>query len=137
MKVSQKLEYACRVCIQLAKSGGGDRVSRVEDLAQKEAVSSNFLVQILNELRRSGIVHSRRGKLGGYALAKAAQDITLAHIVKAIEGEVLAIDSDEKGDSGRRVSELWQKVGHHVEEHMQAITLEEMSSEEALLEYYI
>ena len=137
MKVSQKLEYACRVCIQLAKSGGGERVSRVEDLAQKEAVSSNFLVQILNELRRAGIVHSRRGKLGGYALAKPSQDITLAHIVKAIEGEVLAIDSDEKGDSGLRVSEIWQKVGRHVEDHMQAITLEEMSSEEALLEYYI
>ena len=137
MKIGQKLEYACRVAIQLARSHSGERVSRVEDLANKEAVSSNFLVQILNDLRRAGIVMSKRGKLGGYALAKTPAEITLADIVKAIEGEVLGIDSDKKGESGERVAKIWLEVATDLEGRLKSVTLQEMMSEEELLEYHI
>ncbi|NCF89347.1 MAG: Rrf2 family transcriptional regulator [Verrucomicrobiaceae bacterium] len=107
MKVSQKLEYACRAMIQLGKSCVGDQVFRVDDLADKESISSTFLVQILNDLRRAGLVQSRRGKMGGYCLAKAPSEITMDTIVRAVEGDVLGIDSDRKGESGERVADIW------------------------------
>jgi Rrf2 family protein len=123
VKVSQKLEYACRSMIQLGKSCTGDQVSRVDDLAEKESISSTFLVQILNDLRRAGLVQSRRGKMGGYCLAMAPSEITMSAIVKAVEGSVLGIDSVE--------------VAEHLEAKMTSITLQEMMSNEGLLEYYI
>ena len=137
MKVGQKLEYACRVMIQLGRHAQDGQVSRVEDLANKESVSSNFLVQILNELRRAGLVSSRRGKMGGYALAKAPNEITLADMVKAIEGDVLSIDSDKKGESGERVVTIWKQVAKDIEARMAAGTLGEMMSSGDSLEYYI
>ena len=72
MKISQKLEYACRALAQLAKHHDGRTLTRLEDLAQREAVSGNFLVQILNDLRRAGLIESRRGKAGGYLLGRSA-----------------------------------------------------------------
>jgi Rrf2 family protein len=137
VKVGQKLEYACRVMIQLGRHAQDGQVSRVEDLANKESVSSNFLVQILNELRRAGLVSSRRGKMGGYALAKAPNEITLADMVKAIEGDVLSIDSDKKGESGERVVTIWEQVAKDIEARMAAVTLGEMMSSGDSLEYYI
>ena len=137
MKVSQKLEYACRAMIQLGKSCVGDQVIRVEALADKESISPTFLVQILNDLRRKGLVQSRRGKMGGYCLAKAPAAITLNDIVQAIEGGVFEMDSDKRGDSGERVSEIWEEIAGHFEAKLASITLQEMMAQDGLLEYYI
>lgn len=137
MKVSQKLEYACRAMIQLGRSCVGEQVSRVDALAEKESISSTFLVQILNDLRRAGLVQSRRGKMGGYCLAKTPAEITMSAIVRAIEGDVLGIDSDRKGESGERVADIWVEVAEHLEAKMASITLQEMMSTEGLLEYHI
>jgi len=137
VKVSQKLEYACRAMIQLGRSCGGDQVSRVDDLAEKESISSTFLVQILNDLRRAGLVQSRRGKMGGYYLAKTPSEITMSAIVRAVEGDVLGIDSDRKGESGERVADIWVEVAEHLEAKMASMTLLEMMSNKGLLEYYI
>ena len=137
MKVSQKLEYACRAMIQLGRSCVGEQVSRVDALAEKESISSTFLVKILNDLRRAGLVQSRRGKMGGYCLAKTPAEITMSAIVRAIEGDVLGIDSDRKGESGERVADIWVEVAEHLEAKMASITLQEMMSTEGLLEYHI
>ena len=137
MKVSQKLEYACRAMIQLGRSCVGEQVSRVDALAEKESISSTFLVQILNDLRRAGLVQSRRGKMGGYCLAKTPAEITMSAIVRAVEGDVLGIDSDRKGESGERVADIWVEVAEHLEAKMASITLQEMMSTEGLLEYHI
>lgn len=137
MKVSQKLEYACRAMVQLAKSSSGSQISRVETLAEKEAISPTFLVQILNDLRRAGLVQSRRGKLGGYSLAKEPAEISLSQIVQAIEGVIMEIDSDRRGESGDRVAGLWEEMARALEDKMASISLQEMVAREDLLEYYI
>ena len=62
---------------QLAKRHDGRTITRLDELAQREAVSANFLVQILNDLRRAGLVESRRGKSGGYLLARKPDTIQL------------------------------------------------------------
>ena len=59
------MEYACRAAICLAKHYDGSTVVKLEEIAQQEDISSSFLVQILNELKRSDLVISKRGKAGG------------------------------------------------------------------------
>ena len=98
MKISQKLEYACRAMSQLAKYHDGRTLTRLEDLAQREAVSANFLVQILNDLRRAGLIESRRGKAGGYLLGRNANLITLRQVVEAVDPALLQCSVTREGD---------------------------------------
>ena len=112
MKISQKLEYACRALVQLAKSYDGKTLTRLDDLAQREAVSANFLVQILNDLRRAGIIDSRRGASGGYILSRPAENITLRQVVDAVEPSQLQNTALEQGQSGSAVRRAWETVSH-------------------------
>lgn len=137
VKVGQKLGYACRVAIQLAKHYDKMRVSKIDDLAALEAVSPNFLVQILSDLRRGGVVSSRRGKLGGYLLARPPAEISLADIVRAVEGDVLEVDFDRGGDSGERVAEIWRAMADELARAAEALSLLEMTRGEDALEYHI
>ena len=98
MKLSVKVDYACRVLAQLARTYGSDRLAHIEDLAKTEAVPANYLVQILSELRNGGLIISKRGKQGGYALAHDPEKVTLYDILRLIEGDVLELSA-----SGRRV----------------------------------
>lgn len=137
MKVSLRLEYACRVAAQLAKCFRGDTVCRIEDLAAKEAISAHFLVQILVDLRKAGVVVSKRGKLGGYILAKAPDEITIADIIRAVEGDIIGVESDRKGDSGPRVAQVWTELAHSLERSASAITLSELAARGGEVEYHI
>ena len=128
MKVSQKLENACRVLVQLAQGYDGHRVVRVEDLARKEGLSANFLLQILNDLRRAGLVASRRGKLGGYILARSATEITLRDIVEAVDGAPLEVELTGSGESAARVARSWQDVAARFEAMLSGVTLAGMAS---------
>jgi Rrf2 family protein len=128
MKVSQKLENACRVLVQLAQGYDGHRVVRVEDLARKEGLSANFLLQILNDLRRGGLVASRRGKLGGYILARPATEITLRDIVEAVDGSPLEVELNGTGEAAGRVARTWKEVAARFEATLAGITLAVMTT---------
>jgi Rrf2 family protein len=110
MKISQKLEYACRALAQLAQHHDGRTLTRLEDLAQREAVSGNFLVQILSDLRRAGLIDSRRGKSGGYLLGRAPEAITLRHVVAAVDPSLLQCSVAREGQSGPAVRLAWDEV---------------------------
>ncbi len=125
MKVSQKLEYACRALAALAASYDGKTLTRLEHLAQREAVSSSFLVQILNDLRRAGLIDSRRGASGGYLLARPPVSISLREIVDAIDPTQLHSAPTHGGDSGPDVHRTWQKVSAQISETLSAVTLQD------------
>lgn len=97
MRLTLKTEYACQVLAQLALTYSNETVRQVDDLAEKEKLSSNYLVQILTALRQAGLVVSRRGKHGGYLLARHPDEITLAEIAAAMEGEPLVEGSGGNG----------------------------------------
>lgn len=128
MKVSQKLENACRVLVQLARGYDGHRVVRVEDLARKEGLSPNFLLQILNDLRRAGLVASRRGKLGGYILARPAMEITLRDVVEAVDGAPLEVELNTAGEAAACVARTWKEVAGRFEAILGGITLAGMAN---------
>lgn len=137
MKLSVKVEYACRVLAQLARMYGTNELAHIEKLAEIEAIPANYLVQILSELRTGGLIISRRGKQGGYALARAPESITLYEIVVLIDGGLLEIGSNPAGQSGRRVQTVWQELRQLMEERARSITLDMLVVRSADEMYYI
>lgn len=137
MRISQKLEYACRALAQLAKHHDGRTLTRLEDLAQREAVSANFLVQILNDLRRAGLIESRRGKTGGYLLARAPEAITLRQVVDAVDPALLQCAVSRDGESGAAVRLAWDEVSASVGGALDRITLETLCSHAGGPMFYI
>ena len=86
MRISAKTDYAIRAVVEMAAAGGDERLVKAETVADAQEIPLRFLLGILNELRHAGIVDSRRGADGGYRLAKPAYAITIADIIRAIDG---------------------------------------------------
>jgi Rrf2 family cysteine metabolism transcriptional repressor len=137
MKISQKLEYACRALAQMARRDDGRTLTRLDEIAQREAISANFLVQILNDLRRAGLVDSRRGKAGGYLLGRPAKEITLRQIVMAVDPALLQFSVSTEGESGAGVRAAWQRVSTAVSESLNQIVLQDMAEETGDQMFYI
>lgn len=122
---------------QLAKYHDGRTLTRLEDLAQREAVSGNFLVQILNDLRRAGLIESRRGKAGGYLLGRAADQITLRQVVEAVDPALLQCSVTRDGDSGQAVRRAWEQVSSGLQQSLDQITVESLASNQGAPMFYI
>ncbi len=137
MRISQKLEYACRSLVQLAKHHDGRTLTRLEDIAQREAVSGNFLVQILNDLRRANIIESRRGKSGGYLLARNPETITLRQIVESVDPSLLQCSVTREGESGAAIQRAWEQVAVCLKRELDHITLESLSNKPGDSMFYI
>ncbi len=137
MKLSVKVDYACRVLAQLARQHGEGRLAHIEELAKIEAVPANYLVQILSELRNGGLITSRRGKQGGYVLARPPEKITLYDIVKLIEGDLLELGGSAEGQSGRRVQQVWRDVRAALEAKTRGYTLDMLVAKTPGEMYYI
>ena len=85
--ISQKSKYAFKALACLAAKEAGESV-QIEDIAADAAVPRKFLEHILLDLKRSGIVASRRGRAGGYVLIKQPEEITIGNVLRAIEGPI-------------------------------------------------
>ena len=90
MKVSTKGRYALRIMIDLAEHAEAEAVS-VSELSARQDVSVKYAEAIVAALQRAGLIHSRRGKTGGYALCRAPSEITVWDILSAGEGSLSAV----------------------------------------------
>jgi Rrf2 family protein len=84
MRVSARVDYAVRALAELATAGEGP--VKGETIARRQAIPVNFLENILGDLRRAGIVASQRGSSGGYWLSVPADSLTVADVVRIVEG---------------------------------------------------
>lgn len=114
--------------VHLARKHDGQSVVRADDIAESEAIPPSFLAQILHELKRMGLVTSRRGKTGGWRLTKAPGGISLLMVVEALEPELLETQAEPCGDSGAAVSDLWEKVRESTRVILAQSNLEAMAS---------
>ncbi len=96
MRVSAKADYAVRAAAELAAAEEGP--IKGERLADAQDIPLQFLEHILLELKHHGIVRARRGAKGGYWLAKPADEVTVADIVRAVEGPIAHVQSTPAGD---------------------------------------
>ena len=102
MRVSAKVDYAVRASVELAAAQSGKdpaRPVKAEALARAQDIPMKFLENILQGLRQAGIVESRRGPEGGHLLARPAAEISLADVIRAIDGPLAGV-------SGRRPEEV-------------------------------
>ncbi|MEN9652729.1 MAG: hypothetical protein RL303_449 [Verrucomicrobiota bacterium] len=131
MKASLKLEYSLRVLSQLARRHRGTSVTRIEELAKLEDIPANYLVQLLNELREGGLVDSKRGKTGGYRLARSPEDITLRQVLEVVEPDLIETKITLKGASGPQVASLWREVSKRFDKSLNGFTVAQLALSEA------
>jgi len=85
--ISQRAKYALRALVALVEAPADDPLM-ISEISRKKAIPKKFLEQILLELKRHGLVESRRGRLGGYVLARAPEKITFGEVLRLIDGPV-------------------------------------------------
>ncbi|HEY2317008.1 MAG TPA: RrF2 family transcriptional regulator [Solirubrobacteraceae bacterium] len=90
MRISAKADYAVRAVVELA-AAAGDKPVKAERVATAQEIPLNFLENILGELRHAGIVRSHRGAEGGFRLAKPATEVTVADVIRAVEGPLASV----------------------------------------------
>jgi Rrf2 family protein len=115
LHVSARVDYALRAVAELI--GAGTEPMRCETVAQARGIPLNSLVNLMVELRRAGLVRSQRGCEGGYWLARPATAITVADVVRAVEGEIVSLHADGPD------SWLWHRLGHTVAEFLEGWTV--------------
>lgn len=132
MRVSAKELYGLRAMSEFARHFGQGPVS-LSEVARKQGISQSYLEQIAIELRRSGLLRSRRGAQGGYYLARSPDETTAGDVIRALEGSILPIQcvtdtkcepcSMEDGCSARGI---WEQVRDRLVETLDSITLADL-----------
>jgi Rrf2 family protein len=127
VRVSAKADYAVRAMIELA-AGDEDSPVKGDLIAEAQRIPLRFLENILAELRHAGLVHSRRGADGGYWLQRAADDVTLAEIIRAVEGPLATVrgePADELVFTGQAkpLQQVWIALRANIREILESVTL--------------
>ena len=130
MRTTAKADYAVRAAVELAASG--EAPVSAERIAEAQAIPVNFLENILLDLRRAGIVESRRGAAGGYFLAKPADEIALADVVRAVEGPLASVrglspDALEYEGSAVPLRDVWVALRSAVRSVLEHVTLADVA----------
>jgi Rrf2 family protein len=130
MRVSAKADYAIRAAVELAAAGEGP--VKGDRIAKAQSIPSNFLENILADLRNAGIVGSRRGAEGGYWLARPAADVSLADVIRAVDGplaNVRGVRSDELTYEGsaKALEQVWIAVRASLRGVLEQVTLADVA----------
>jgi Rrf2 family protein len=130
VRTTAKADYAVRAAIELAAAG--DMVT-AEQIAQAQSIPLNFLENILRDLRRGGIVESRRGQQGGYLLARPPAEISVADVIRAVEGPLANVrghppeDLDYEG-SAEKLRDVWIALRAGVRSVLEQVTLADVAT---------
>ncbi|MDQ8201650.1 Rrf2 family transcriptional regulator [Pelagicoccus sp. SDUM812003] len=135
--MSVKLDYACRALARMAARFPNSELSRIEELAELEAIPANYLVQILGELRNGGLIESRRGKQGGYLLARPPESISLREVIALVQGDLFAAVADTAGASGPGVARTWKTLQECFEGKAEELSLKDFVEDDSEGMYYI
>jgi Rrf2 family protein len=132
MHVTAKADYAVRAVIELADSGQ-DAPRKVDDVAQSQGIPVSFLENILTQLRSSGIVRSQRGPEGGYWLAKPAADVSLAQIIRAVEGPLVGVrgqrpEEIEYVGSAEALQQVWIALRANLRKVLEHVTVADVAT---------
>ena len=130
VRVSAKADYALRAVIELA--AGEEGPVKGERIAQAQEIPLKFLENILGDLRHAGIVRSQRGVEGGYWLARPADEITVAEVVRAVEGPIANVrgvgpEQVECAGSAARLRDVWIAVRANLRAVLEHVTIADLA----------
>jgi Rrf2 family protein len=126
VRVSAKTDYAVRALLELAVAEDGP--VKGERLAQAQAIPLKFLENILTDLRHAGIVRAQRGAEGGYWLARAADEVTLGEVIRAVDGPLASVRGEAPEDvaydgAAENLRTVWVALRASVRSVVDEITL--------------
>lgn len=132
VKLSNKGRYAVRALFDIAFYNDGGP-TQVKDIAERQGIPPRFLEQIFQDLKRAGIVGSKRGPQGGYSLARRAADVRLGDVVRALEGPITLGDREPSArraapasDSRRVTESVFRDLSSRVEACFDAVTIADL-----------
>ena len=131
MRMSAKAEYGVRAMIQLAAAEPGV-VVKTDDLAHAQGIPAQFLVDILSDLRADRLVRSHRGREGGYELARPAEEISIADVLRCIDGPLASVRDIGLGDlpySGptAALTDVWRALRASMRAVLETTTLADVA----------
>lgn len=132
MRMSAKAEYAVRAMTQLAAVDSGALVT-TEDLAKSQGIPAQFLVDILSDLRNDRLVRSHRGREGGYELARPAAQISVADVLRSIDGPLASVRDIGLGDlpytgPTEALTDVWRALRASMRSVLEETTLTDVAS---------
>jgi Rrf2 family protein len=131
MRISARADYAMRAAVELAAAGGGP--VKGEALATAQGIPPKFLENILGDLRHARVVRSQRGAEGGYWLARPAEEISVADIVRAVEGPLATVRGEPPEDVGyggaaEPLQQVWIAVRASLRGVVERVTLADVAA---------
>jgi Rrf2 family protein len=132
VRISAKVDYALRAVVELA-AAGSDQPVKGERIAQAQEIPLKFLENILSELRHAGIVRSQRGVEGGYWLARPAAEISVADVIRAVEGPLANVrgirpEQLEYGGSAGPLRDVWIALRASLRSVLEEVSLADVAS---------
>src|SRR5262249_19827689 len=131
MRVSAKVDYALRACAELAAAAGSGPV-KGERIAQAQGIPLKVLVNILLDLRHAGLVHRQRGAEGGYWLARPAAEVSLADVIRAVEGPIANVrgvrpEQVEYAGAAETLRDVWVALRASMRAVLEDVTLADLA----------
>jgi Rrf2 family protein len=131
VRVSAKVDYAVRAAVELAAAPEGEHV-KAQTIAESQDIPLKFLENILQGLRQAGIVESRRGPDGGHQLARPANDIALADVIRAIDGPLAGVGGKPPNElayegSAAPLRDVWIAVRASLRRVLEDVTLADLA----------
>ncbi|QHC29329.1 RrF2 family transcriptional regulator [Streptomyces sp. HF10] len=132
MRISARADYAVRAVLELAVRQGNGPV-KAEEIAAAQGIPHKFLEGILGDLRRAGIVDSRRGGGGGYRLAREAAAITVADVVRGVDGPIVSVRGERPTGltytgTAEPLLPLWIALRAGVRRVLEGVTVADLAS---------
>jgi Rrf2 family protein len=134
MRISAKADYAVRACIELALASGGERATKGETVATAQGIPMKFLENILGDLRHAGLVRSQRGADGGYWLNRPPTEVSVADIIRAVDGPLASVRGQRPEDvpysgSAAPLQQVWIAVRHNLRAVLETVTLADLATD--------
>ena len=134
MRISAKADYAVRAALELAASPDGKPVKGTR-LADAQDIPLQFLEHILLDLKRAGLVKTKRGARGGYWLAEPPAEVTIADVIRAVEGPLanihdLSPEETRYDGAAARLRDVWIAVRQNLREVLEHVNLAELAAGE-------
>ena len=132
VRISLKVDYALRAMVQLAAEAG-ERPTKAEQVSAAQEIPLRFLLGILSELKRAGLVRSQRGTEGGWALARPAATISLADVVRALEGRLADVHETPLDDltypePATLLRDVWMALRTSIRAVLETVTLADLAA---------
>ena len=137
MKFSTKSRYGLRALFDMAYHSG-TLPSQIKDISRRQSISPRYLEQIFQDLKKAGLIKSRRGPQGGYFLAKKPEQITVREVILATEGELHVVACNREKKLAKDICEfdnkcvtqkIWREADNRLSQYFGSVTLKDLCNE--------